>query len=128
MDVRRSLPAALAALSLLVSGSFAEAQSAPDDCSTPRQAARTFLANLQADSMNPAVAARCFAWSEAGVRGEARQEAARDLLAVLDQRGHYVDLDALPDTPEVDAETYADGKVPLTRRLPDVIKQIFKSL
>ncbi|MAQ19876.1 MAG: hypothetical protein CMN30_34365 [Sandaracinus sp.] len=120
MDVRRSLPAALAALSLLVWGSFAEAQTAPDDCSTPRQAARTFLANLQADSMNPAVAARCFAWSEAGVRGEARQDAARDLLAVLDQRGHYVDLEALPDTPEVDAETYADGKVPLTRRLPEI--------
>ena len=122
MDVssRASIAAAVIAAAFSLA-SPARAQTAPDDCSTPRQAVRTFLDNLQERSMRPEVAVHCFDWDDAGIRGARdRRDAVRDLKAVLDQRGLYIDIDSLPDTPEVDADTYADGKVPLSRRLPEI--------
>ncbi|MFT5358809.1 MAG: MscS family membrane protein [Polyangiales bacterium] len=92
------------------------AQAQDNSCATPRDAVSTFLGNLQAGEENPSAATRCFDWSETepGVRATL----ARRLKAVLDQRGLYIDLDELPATPEI--ENDEDGRVELTRRLPEV--------
>lgn len=106
------------ALAFLLACSFVEsvAAQAHDDCASPRAAAETFLANLQDDHENLPLATKCFSWRAAGIRGtQARETLARKLKAVLDQRGLYVDIEALPSA--TDAE---DGRVEFTSRLPVV--------
>lgn len=107
-------------LALLIACSFAHsaaAQTSPrNDCSSPRAAAETFLANLQDGQEDLTLATKCFSWRAARVRGtQARETLARKLKAVLDQRGLYVDIEALPAA--TDAE---DGRVEFTSRLPVV--------
>ncbi len=107
---------------VVVSSSWGVSASAQDaDCSTPRRAVVTWLGNLQSDNDRPAVAVQCFDWDGASVRSRHQRETlARQLKAVLDQRGHYIDVDALADTEEVDDEALQDGKVILAERLPSV--------
>jgi len=114
-----SLAAVVAASAMLAAPG--SAQPPVVDCSTPRKAALTFLGNLQDDNEHPDDAIRCFDWEGGGIdRRRARIEAARHLKAVLDQRGLYIDVEAIPDTPEVDDEALQDGKIPLARRLPEI--------
>ncbi len=81
----------------------------------------TWLANLQPDNDRPQLATRCFDWDGAGVHEQARRETlARQLKAVLDQRGLYVDVDALPDTAEVSGDALDEGRLPIVRRLEGV--------
>lgn len=107
---------------LLALSVAAGAQPRPQaDCTTPRRAVVTWLGNLQADNDRPQLATRCFDWAGAGVEARAeRERLARQLKAVLDQRGLYVDVDALPDTPEVAADELDDGRLPIVRRLEGV--------
>jgi len=109
----------LAALAL---PSLAAAQDTthPPDCSTPRRAALTWLANLQADNDFPELAIACWDWDAAGVQlTQERIRVARELKLVLDQRGHRVDMDALPDVAEVPEEQLEDDKVILHPRTPE---------
>ncbi len=81
----------------------------------------TWLGNLQPDNNHPRLAARCFDWDGAGVRASSRRETlARQLKAVLDQRGLYVDVDALPDTVDVSGDELDGGRLPIVRRLEGI--------
>lgn len=67
------------------------------DCSTPRHAMLTWLANLQPESMHPRQATRCFDWGAVRIREHARQEElALRLKHVLDARGLYVEMEDIP--------------------------------
>lgn len=71
------------------------------NCSTPRAAALSFLsANSGSTDENSRQA--CLDFRGAGVAQGERASVTRELKAVLDARGLYVDVDALPDTAEVD--------------------------
>ena len=110
---------------VLASASAATAQeidlSGRSDCSTPKRAALTWLANLQDDANHPAQAAECFDWDSAGVdSASVQQRQARHLKAVFDQRGLYIDVDGLPDVTEVPDEELDEGRIVLARRLPAV--------
>lgn len=110
-----------AALAPFAAPEASRAQPPVVDCSTPRNAALTFLGNLQEDNDHPSDAIRCFDWEGGEVNGRrAKIEAARHLKAVLDQRGLYIDMDALPDTAEVEDEATDGGKIPLSPRLPEI--------
>ncbi|MEM9861719.1 MAG: mechanosensitive ion channel family protein [Myxococcota bacterium] len=84
-------------------------------CDTPRQAAASFLDNLQEGAENGTEATRCFDWGDTP-RAE-REPLARKLKAVLDQRGLYIDLEDLPD--EREPEEVGDTLV-LSSRLPEI--------
>lgn len=85
------------------------------DCSTPRRAVATFIDNLQEDALHGEEAVRCFDWP-GDIAAEERVDAARKLLRILDQRGHFIDYEALPDTAEVEEETLQDGRlIPVPR-------------
>lgn len=103
-------------MALLATFQATEVHAQDNSCATPRDAVSTFLGNLQAGEENPRAAARCFDWS--GTEAGERATLARRLKAVLDQRGLYIDLDALPAT--ADLEDDEDGRVEITRRLPEV--------
>jgi len=123
MDARLRLSALALVLAVLpfAGSSVAAAQPPVVDCSTPRKAALTFLGNLQDDADHPEDAIRCFDWEGGGIeRRSAKIEAARHLQAVLDQLGLYIDMDAIPDTPEVADEETDGGKIPLASRLPEI--------
>jgi len=120
MDVRFRLSLLAFALTVVPLGAVS-AQPPPVDCSTPRLAARTFLDNLQEDENHPEDAIRCFDWEGGGIEARRKKiEAARHLKAVLDQRGLYIDMDSIPDTAEVPDDAMEDGKIPLSRRLPEI--------
>ncbi|MEM9069815.1 MAG: mechanosensitive ion channel family protein [Myxococcota bacterium] len=102
---------------LCFSASVVHAQ-ANADCSTPRRAVDSWLGNLQPSAMHPDLAVRCFDWNAAGVAPGEREEVARNLKAILDQRGFLIDMDALADTPEV--EGLDRGKLYLRDSLRDV--------
>lgn len=68
------------------------------DCSTPRRALLTWLANLQEGDDHPELAARCFDWSGARVGAPAdQQDLARRLKRVLDHRGLWIDMETVVD-------------------------------
>lgn len=80
----------------------AGAQTAPKvtgPCATPRQAAHTFLDNLQPDNWAPVKAARCFQ-RPAEVEPAELQTRVERFKAVLDHRGLWVKVEALPDAPD----------------------------
>ena len=111
----------LLASTLLPPGPRAQAQSAvAQDCSTPRRALLTWLGNLQSDNDYPRRAATCFQWRQAGVSAREHVELSRKLKAVLDQRGHYVDVEAIPDVPEVDSELLEHGRLQVLADLPEL--------
>ncbi len=83
-----------------------------DRCDTPQAATLTFLGNLQEGEEQPDLAVRCFDWGDTPVGDH--ETLARKLKAALDQRGLYIDVDALPDDPN------AEGRVELSRRLPAI--------
>jgi len=97
----RSLPiAALAVAIAILLPRAASAQVAPGhfDCTTPRRALSTWLANLQEGEEHPREAVRCFDWAGARItRGDQRVDLARRLKRVLDARGLYVEMDDIPD-------------------------------
>lgn len=106
-------------LSSILTPTLAEAQDA--DCTTPRRAVVSWLANLQSDNDRPRAASRCFDWEGANVGARRQQETlARQLKAVLDQRGHSIDVDGLPDVTDVEEDDLEEGKAILTDRLPSV--------
>lgn len=110
---------ALVVVTPLLTTSLVRAQE--PDCTTPRRAVVSWLANLQSDQDRPRAASRCFDWEGANVGSRRQQETlARQLKAVLDQRGLYIDVDALPDVADVDEEDLQDGRAVLTERLPIV--------
>lgn len=97
---RASGLAALVVLSVVGLAAPASAQSiepGETDCSTPRRAMLTWLANLQPSDPRPAAAARCFDWHGArlDVAGHARR--AQGLKEVLDARGLWVSMEDIPD-------------------------------
>ncbi|NOY91079.1 MAG: mechanosensitive ion channel, partial [Deltaproteobacteria bacterium] len=98
--------------------SRAEAQSAPD-CTTPRRAAVTFLANLPPNGRSPEKAIRCFDWDHAGTAAAERTTLALHLKQALDISGYWVKVDELPD------EASPDGveRLPLADELPDIYLQ-----
>ena len=106
---------------LLSFSSLASVRAQEPDCTTPRRALVSWLGNLQSDNDRPAEAARCFDWDGASIRSRHQRETlARQLKAVLDQRGHYIDVDAMPDVPDVPEEELQEGKVFPTEHLPSV--------
>jgi MscS family membrane protein len=75
----------------------ADEAGAPVDCSTPRKAMQTWLANLQDEAWHPERAVACFDWRDAGVKGREQRERAVQLKRVLDARGLWVDMESLPN-------------------------------
>lgn len=74
------------------------ASAAGGPCASPRAAVSTWLGNLQPDTLDPAAARQCAlappSWSAADV-----ETALLQLKRVLDARGIYVHVDALPEDP-----------------------------
>jgi MscS family membrane protein len=102
--MRQPSVAALIALVLALStASVARAQLVGPgevDCTTPRRALLTWLANLQEGQEHPREATRCFEWEAARiVEMEPRIELARRFKRVLDARGLYVQMEEIPDEP-----------------------------
>ena len=88
-------------------------------CSTPRQAAITFLTSLRDDRLDVRRAAKC-AEAVPGMSRAQRERAVQTLKAALDARGIVVRIDQLPDEPDyVDPKTY-DSTVSLTPLLPAI--------
>ena len=112
----RSLLFTLALLPLLVSHAAAQT---PPDCSTPRRAAITFLANLPPNADAPANAVECFDWAHASIPAGERVELAQHLKQALDISGYWVKVDELPD------ETSPEGpeRLPLADELSDIYLQ-----
>lgn len=101
----------LAAAGIALSLPSAVAAQPPADCSTPRRATRTFLANLPPNAERPSIAIACFDWGAAGVPESEREALAIKLKAVLDLEGWWVKIDEMPDVPEpegLDRYTLAD--------------------
>lgn len=73
-------------------------------CETPRQATMTFINNLQEETWHPDAATTCFDWGGLEGSPELRVQRVRQLLAVLDARGHYVYYDKLPDSADYQDE------------------------
>ncbi len=100
--MRHPLAAALAVALALAAAPTARAQypvSAGDtDCSTPRRALLTWLANLQQGAEQPTAAARCFDWSAVGISDASRRaDEVRRFKQVVDARGLYIQMDDIPD-------------------------------
>ncbi len=90
-------------------------------CVTPRQAMSTFLDNLQPDQDRPLAATECFDWSGGPTSPQDRARRARELKAVLDGRGLFVDYSSLSDDSEhIDAETGSARLEPIAA-LPDLV-------
>jgi len=134
----------LTTLLALTLGLSATAQAEPYvSCATPRQATMTFINNLQEETWHPTAATTCFDWTSFDGPPEARVERVRQLLAVLDARGHFVYYDKLPDTNDYQDEsgwasftlfpselpsvalTKVDGKWVYTREAVAAIPQLY---
>ena len=97
----RHAPIVMLLVTLVGFAPLAVAQDAPrkpaageGPCGTPRQAALTFLENLQPDRNLPEKAIRCFQGGPK-VQRDVLMRRAKNLKAVLDARGHFIDLDLL---------------------------------
>ncbi len=88
------------------------------DCSTPRRALLTWLANLQADDPHPRAATRCFDWRGSSLDPSARERLVHDLKDVLDARGLWVSMDDVPDETELED---ADRVVPFPHTLDALV-------
>jgi MscS family membrane protein len=75
------------------------AAAAADRCATPRAAMTTWIDNLQPEIDRPQAAIECFDWSRGPLGLAPRTAVARDLLSVLDGRGHFVVYSQVPDEP-----------------------------
>lgn len=89
------------------------------DCSTPRRALSTWLGNLmEIDDLHPRQAARCFDWAAVGISDHGQQEdTVQRLKQVLDARGHYVQMENIPDEEEP-ADT--ERVVPFPQGMPSL--------
>jgi len=105
----------LALTLLLAAPSLAEAA-----CENPRAATARFLDNLQVDQDQPSIAIQCFDWSGGPTSKQDRTKLARELKAVLDGRGLYVDYMAIPDAPGHTDSTTGLAKTALFSSLPEV--------
>ncbi|MGE0787886.1 MAG: mechanosensitive ion channel family protein [Sandaracinaceae bacterium] len=86
------------------------------DCSTPRRALSTWLANLQEEQEHPAQATRCFDWAGAAVTDHDQQATlARHLKRVIDARGLFVEMEDIPDEEEPEG---VDEVAPFPNQLP----------
>lgn len=125
--MRRAAPIAVL---LFVFAGFAPpaaAQDAPAEpaapvegpCATPRAAALTFLENLQPDNNRPEKAIRCFQGGPK-VQRDVLVRRAKNLKAVLDARGYFIDLDLLPAKADY---TNAEGeaRIPLTPTFDEIM-------
>ncbi|MEQ9076751.1 MAG: mechanosensitive ion channel family protein [Sandaracinaceae bacterium] len=114
---RLGLAALLLALSTAASASAQHVVEAGEaDCSTPRRALLTFLANLQEGDAHPEQATRCFDWGAVRIGDHDRQrQVAQRFKHVLDARGLYVQMDDIPDE-EDPADTLR--VVPFSNTLP----------
>lgn len=104
-----SLTRALALLLLWPALAIAQSPApavADGPCTSARAAAATFLDNLQPESYLPRKAIRCFERPK-GMTDEVLVRRVKNLKAVLDARGHFVDYDSLSDDP---AYRNSDGK------------------
>ncbi|MCA9526082.1 MAG: mechanosensitive ion channel family protein [Myxococcales bacterium] len=100
---------------------WSAAAQVPGACRTPREAARTFLDNLQPDNDRPDLAIACFERPD-GMGNAGLIERARELKAVLDARGLFVVMEDVPD-----AADYKDEndrlRAPLVASFPAVYFQ-----
>lgn len=112
------IAAALFALSLSPASAAAAGPEGP--CATPRRAMHTLLYWLQPERHDPSKAAACIDLAALDDAGEATTRAIQ-LKRVLDARGLYVDLDALPDEADyVDAASRQPVALPTPRDLPQL--------
>ncbi len=89
-------------------------------CESARASTARFLDNLQVDQDQPSVAIQCFDWSGGPAGKQERVKVARELKAILDGRGLYVDYTAIPDDPEYTDTTTGLPKVTLFASLPEL--------
>ncbi|HJL19736.1 MAG TPA: mechanosensitive ion channel family protein [Sandaracinaceae bacterium LLY-WYZ-13_1] len=117
----RHAHAALLAALVLAFATPATAQTVVEageaDCSTPRRALLTWLANLQEGEEHPQQATRCFDWGAVRIYESDRQHhVASRFKHVLDARGLYVQMDEIPDEEDPEDTTQV---VPFPNNLPD---------
>lgn len=96
----------------------AEKPGEPGPCATPRAAAQMFLDNLQPEQMVPRKAVRCFQGGPKTQR-DVLIRRAKDLKAVLDARGHFVDYDLLPARADFE-NAQGEPRVPITPTFDEV--------
>ena len=118
--MNRSPVLLLGAVALLATLSAAPVRAQDGLCASPRAAIATFLDNLQPDINQAAAATRCFDWSAGPDPAVARERVARDLKAVLDGRGLYVDYSAVPAEPDYTDPATGLARVVLFSQLPDI--------
>lgn len=123
--MRRALPLALVSTLLLglpLGPAFAQdAPARPDaegPCATPRAAAQTFLDNLQPDVYDARKAVRCFQGGPK-VQRDVLVRRAKNLKAVLDARGHFVDYDLLPAKADYE-NANGEARIPLTPTFDEI--------
>lgn len=115
--MRRACFGAVLAAALFVSATFSptsvHAQDA--DCSTPKKATITFLANLPPNGDRADLAVQCFDFSGANISGADQAAMAGRLKRVLDQEGWFIAVDDLPDTADPEGDRFL-----LTDALEDI--------
>jgi len=88
-------------------------------CATPRDAVVSFIDNLVVHG-KPDQAITCFDFSGGPADATERVRTARDLLAVLDGQGKYVDYSGLPRDPDYSDEATGSHRYVLFPSLADV--------
>lgn len=120
MSVHRFARIAAIAISVVLVTATARLAPAQDgSCASPRSAVATFLDNLQEERYRPTAAITCFDWSQ-GPAEDTREQRARDLKAVLDGRGLYVDYSVVPAEADFVDPTTGLARAVLFAQLPDV--------
>lgn len=111
--------AALLVPSLLAPPAAAQATATESPCATPRAAAATFLDNLQADQNVPRQAIRCFQ-KPAKMDQDTLIARVKNLKAVLDARGHFVDFDLLPVKGDYE-NAQGEPRIPLVPTFDEIV-------
>jgi MscS family membrane protein len=93
---------------------------AEEPCATPRGAVISWVENLQQDSLRPAAATQCFDWSGGPTTGPEREQAARDLLSVLDGQGKLVVYANIPGEADHVDESSGLERYTLFATLPEI--------
>jgi hypothetical protein len=89
------------------------------DCSTPRRAVWTWLANFQEDGMHPEQGVRCFDWEAVDIDDlDTRTQRGLWLKRVVDDRGLLFDPSAIPDSEAL--EEGEDRYAPFPNNLPQL--------